>query len=375
MKIVFICGGLEPGKDGVGDYTRRLAEELVKNDHQVLMISINDKFIEGSYPKQYELERSIVPALRLSEKISQSKRIKLAKHKIDVFDPDYLSLQYVPFSFHKKGLPFKFARRLSQLGKNRKWHIMFHELWVGMNKEASFKYKIWGAVQKKIIKDTIAVLNPVLIDTQSRYHKCQLENLGYKVKFLPLFSNFEVYYKKQNDTSKDTLKFLVFGSIHPGAPVESFANEVYRYGKKYQKKIRFIFLGRCLGDLENWVKVCENKQFEVKILGEQNPHKISKVLSTADFGVSSTPFYLHEKSGTIVAMKEHMLPILCVAKKYTPTIKVPHFPLEITEYKPNYLDLTSDKCMGIQKTLENIAQEFSENLRLAEKNNKQYVNP
>lgn len=366
MKIVFICGGLEPGKDGVGDYTRRLAEELVKNNHRVLMISMNDKFIEGSYTKDYELEGLLVPVLRLPEKISLSKRIRLAKHKIDVFDPDWLSLQYVPFSFHKKGLPFDFARRLSQLGKNRKWHIMFHELWVGMNKEASFKFKIWGAVQKKIIKDTISILNPVLIDTQSRYHKCHLEKLGYKVKFLPLFSNFKVYYKKQNYTRNGTLKFLVFGSIHPGAPVENFANEVFKYGKKYQKKIHFIFLGRCLGDLENWVKVCEDKQFEVNILGEQDPQIISKVLSTADFGVSSTPFYLQEKSGTIAAMKEHMLPILCVAKKYTPTIRVPHFPLEIIEYKPNYLDLTSNKFMGIQKTLENIVQEFSDNLRLAE---------
>jgi hypothetical protein len=24
IKILFICGSLEPGKDGVGDYTRRL---------------------------------------------------------------------------------------------------------------------------------------------------------------------------------------------------------------------------------------------------------------------------------------------------------------------------------------------------------------
>ena len=33
MKIVFICGCLEPGKDGVGDYTRRLSAELI--DHGV----------------------------------------------------------------------------------------------------------------------------------------------------------------------------------------------------------------------------------------------------------------------------------------------------------------------------------------------------
>lgn len=366
MNIVFLCGGLEPGKDGVGDYTRRLAGELVKYKHRVLMISLNDKYIKELYTGEYEFDGSLIPALRLPEKLSINKKIKLAKHSIDVFDPEWLSLQYVPFSFQKKGLPFSFARRLRILGKNRKWHIMFHELWVGMNKEASYKFKIWGAVQKKIIKDTISILNPVLIDTQSRFHKCQLEELGCKVKFLPLFSNFKVYYKKQDYTMNGTLKFLVFGSIHSGAPVKKFANELYKYGKEHQKKIHFIFLGRCFGDLENWVKACEDNQFDVNLLGEQEPQIISKVLSNVDFGVSSTPFYLHEKSGTIAAMKEHRLPILCVAKKYTPNIKVPHFPREIIEYKPNYLDLT--QFVSVPNTFENIVQEFSDNLKLAEIN-------
>ena len=31
MNLLFICGSLEPGKDGVGDYIRRLSSELLQN--------------------------------------------------------------------------------------------------------------------------------------------------------------------------------------------------------------------------------------------------------------------------------------------------------------------------------------------------------
>mgnify|MGYP003474349261 CR=1 FL=1 len=42
MKILFICGSLEPGKDGVGDYTRRFCGELLKMNYEVQILSIND---------------------------------------------------------------------------------------------------------------------------------------------------------------------------------------------------------------------------------------------------------------------------------------------------------------------------------------------
>jgi Trk K+ transport system NAD-binding subunit len=48
MKIAFICGSLEPGRDGVGDYTRRLAGELVKQQHEVLVIAFNDRQIKDT---------------------------------------------------------------------------------------------------------------------------------------------------------------------------------------------------------------------------------------------------------------------------------------------------------------------------------------
>ena len=45
MNIAFICGSLEPGKDGVGDYLQRLGLELLQQGHKVSLIAIHDHFV------------------------------------------------------------------------------------------------------------------------------------------------------------------------------------------------------------------------------------------------------------------------------------------------------------------------------------------
>lgn len=365
MKLVFLCGSLEPGRDGVGDYTRRLAGHMVKNGHQVLLIAMNDRAIEDLLDKEQESQGASFPVLRLPETMPFKKRLLIARDKIYNFDPEWISLQYVPFSFQKKGLPFGFAKQLKILATNKKWHIMFHELWVGMNREATLKFKLWGALQRMIINDTILLLNPAIINTQSRLHKSHLEEMGYHVDLLPLFSNFEVVFKKPKRDVGHTLRFLVFGSLHPGAPFKTFAKELARYGKNNDKKIHFTFLGKCPRDLDKWVGICEDHHFGIEILGEQEPEIVSKFMSKADFGISSTPYYLYEKSGTVVAMIEHKLPVLCVAKKFTPSVKVSFYPVEVTEYRPDYLDLNFVKNSTISSSLEKTGSMFTEHLRLA----------
>ena len=44
MKIIFLCNSLEQGCDGVGDYTRLLACELISKGHTASAIALNDKF-------------------------------------------------------------------------------------------------------------------------------------------------------------------------------------------------------------------------------------------------------------------------------------------------------------------------------------------
>jgi hypothetical protein len=47
MKILFLTGSLEPGKDGVGDYTRLLANECGERGHEVFLLGLNDPWAGG----------------------------------------------------------------------------------------------------------------------------------------------------------------------------------------------------------------------------------------------------------------------------------------------------------------------------------------
>src|SRR4051812_20090145 len=105
MRILFICGCLEPGKDGVGDYTRRLAEASIGQEHEVFLISLQDKYVvSNDFVANVQNGVAVqIQTARLSANIMWSERIKIINRIIEDYKPNWISLQYVPYSFNKKG--------------------------------------------------------------------------------------------------------------------------------------------------------------------------------------------------------------------------------------------------------------------------------
>ena len=369
MKILFICGSLEPGQDGVGDYSRRLAGELIRQGHDVAILALHDKRVEIITKESQEAESSIIPILRIPNNTLSKLRYAKAEQFIAAYNPEWLSLQYVPFSFQEKGLPFRLPNHLAKIGKGRKWHLMFHELWLGMDTEASLKYFIWGKVQQQIIRKMINKLFPQVMHTQSLLYQKQLSKLGFQVLHLPLFGNIPVIGAKnaQLNKNKKTLTFVIFGSIHTGAPIQKFATELMCYRLERQLKTQLVFIGRSGAELDNWLAVCTQTGIEVDVIGEQNPEKISAVLQHADWGISSTPFLLCEKSGTVAAMLEHQLPVLCVARSWqVKRMKKINMLDSIQLYKVGSLEniLTNINTVNPSNTVSQIALQFLEPLKI-----------
>ncbi|MCF4102180.1 hypothetical protein L1I30_10915 [Gillisia sp. M10.2A] len=364
MKIVFICGSLEPGRDGVGDYTRRLGIELVGQGHVVVLIAINDFHIKKDIVSNIDNGDGI-SILRLAPGKSYKERFARVKHRIDKFDPDWLSLQYVPFSFQKKGIPWNLDAQLEELGVGRKWHIMFHELWVGMDVESPVKHRILGIAQEYIAGKIIKRLAPKVIHTQSNLYRLYLERFGCKIEVLPLFSNIPVLHKSKNFKNDSVLTLVVFGMIQPGAPIMQFVNDLSIYRLKSNKKIKIQFIGRLGNELGTWVEAFQKENFNVHVLGEQGAENISEILSKADWGISSTPLYQIEKSGTVVAMREHQLPVYCVARSWKPR-KIAQSIVQdlVKEYTPGELDfsLTAD-FKEQSNNLKKVSKVFSESLQ------------
>lgn len=312
MRIVFLCGSLEQGRDGVGDYTRRLARELSKSNHEVALISLNDRYIQNISEEDLEIEGVIFKTIRLARTISWKVRIERAKEFVNSFNPQWLSLQFVPFSFQNKGMPWSLANQLKKLGTGRNWHIMFHELWVGMEKKASFKHRFLGRLQKIIIKRTINVLAPKSIYTQTRLYQVHLEKLGFKAEILPLFGNIPNLFPTKTH-NEHWINIAVFGGIHHGAKLKKLIKELPK-----TNHYKFHFIGNNGPGQEEWVEILVENKIEYELYGWMGMREVSKVLSKCQWGLTTTPYYLSEKSGSAAAMLEHNLTVFCIARKWKP---------------------------------------------------------
>ena len=320
MKIIFICSSLEPGRDGVGDYTSRLASELIRLSHSPAIISLNDKYTSEKICAEQQFGHVDIPVLRLPATWKSKERISLARKYIKDFNPDLLSLQFVIFGYHAKGLPFGLAKIMASIGPGRKWHIMFHELWVQAQLDISLKAYLWGRAQRYLIKSIVDALKPHTIHTNTFLYQQQLAKIGIDSLYLPVFGNIpiinpsdEVQPGNGNKKAANNLRLVIFGLIHPNTPVADFVHEAAAYSEKNDIKISLDIIGRNGSEQEIWTSLWKAARLDVKVSGELSPADISVLLSNASFGISTTPVPQLGKSGSSAAMLEHGLTVIAVS--------------------------------------------------------------
>ena len=128
MRLLFITSGLEQGSGGVADYTLLLAHECARLGHDMALLGLCDDRANGI------LEAPTL--LRLGAGLATRERISTARRWIEAFAPDAVSLQFVCFGFHPRGLCWRAADWLRNILGARPVQIMFHELWIGAEQGA-----------------------------------------------------------------------------------------------------------------------------------------------------------------------------------------------------------------------------------------------
>ncbi|MCF6406975.1 glycosyltransferase [Chitinophaga filiformis] len=330
MKLIFLCGSLEPGKDGVGDYSRRLACELIRKSHEVAIIALNDRVSASLYDGLQSSNGTEVPVLRLPASMDEKERFSHAGDYIRKFGPEWVSLQYVPFSFEKRGLPFSFGKHLKSLGSNIKWHFMFHELWVGLYGYSSFKLKMLGLMQKVIIKQMLAAINPESVTTSIGIYK---KNLGWKeVNLIPLFSNIPVAGMPQEETRNPGNLTAVHFGCFTGA-LDDYKRQVdflTAIGEKTGKTVCLEIMGNGGHYKEKALDISRRAFGEENVIdcGFLPEESISNHLLRADIGISRADYTLFGKSGSAMAMLEHGLPLLLRGERPKEDIIGNNFPFK-----------------------------------------------
>lgn len=307
MKIVFICGSAQPGKDGVGDYVRLLAVSLIKMGHQAAIVAYNDKFVSAPETVVQDANAYSISVLRLPANFSAAQKLRDADNFINAFSPDWISLQFVPFSFNPKGIPFSLPFIITRLSKEIKCHIMFHELWVDA---VDVKSKVLKYLQKFIIKNLVRRVTPRLVHTSVPIYKKRLEALGVITKPLPLFSN--VVTSNSNITNNNG-KFTVgiFGQITYMTELEHFFLDAKQYCEINHLSLSIVLIGGSAQRAQQFVGEIKDEEIKevLQHTGFLDESDISSAIMSCDIGLTPVPYHLLGKSGSTLAFLNHGIPV------------------------------------------------------------------
>jgi hypothetical protein len=312
QSLLFICGCLEPGKDGVGDYCRALGGELLNRGWSIGYIAWNDPFVS-----EVQLNNSGDSVeLRLPRQTAIIQRQGAVTEFINQHAFEWVSLQWVGYAFHPKGLPLSFSRWLKTLAACvEKRHLMIHEIWVGNEKDDSLKHKALGYLQRRVLKNAVNNWAPHSVHTQALHYRDQLNQAGISPALLPLFSNIPIVARAERASPRSECPqktALVFGSIPPAVDYRPFFQQLQRACEQSGDRIEF----RCLGRNGEGYTGFRNQvtsfapELTCKQIGELPVERIQEELLQAGYGVGLARPHLICKSGTAAAFNEFGLPIL-----------------------------------------------------------------
>jgi hypothetical protein len=301
MKILFLTGCLEPGKDGVGDYTRTLAAECARLGHQVSLLSLNDPWIDKPVRES--------GLLRLGPKQSWVERVTAAKEFFAELTPELVSLQFLLYSFHPAGLPFAFPYLLRAIIGQTPVELMLHELWLGEEIGSPLKTRVVGFCQRNIIGSLIKKLACRVIHTSNPVYLQLLKKRLIEAKLLPLCGNVPIVREENPAPQSDNiLRLGIFGPLHP----EWVLDEMLAQLKSLGMPIRFSHIGRIGAGESVWTGLIQRYGSEIEFsrLGERSVEDISRFFFSVDYGVSATSLALIGKSSCVAAMLDHGLPVI-----------------------------------------------------------------
>jgi glycosyltransferase involved in cell wall biosynthesis len=176
MKIVFFTRNYPPTICGVGDYTHYLAQEMAQKGIEVSVICYDDQTpIQSDKIKVYPVVNSLNTE-------GSSAIIKLVKS----IKPNWFITQYVPHSYHPKGLPFGFPKLYRQLNRlDVPIVTVFHE--VKIRPEKHLKTRIFSFLQAQLA-DSIADKSSKIV-TSIDFYKDYLKAFAHKISLVPIPSN------------------------------------------------------------------------------------------------------------------------------------------------------------------------------------------
>jgi hypothetical protein len=321
VRITFLTGSLEQGKDGVGDYTRLLAHECARRGVAAQVIALADRYTSRPEP---DSSGTAIETLRLACAMSWSARLANAECRIRRWSPHWVSLQFVPYSFHRWGIASRLVNGISRLAGPAKLHAMLHEIWTGGH---SWPQKVIGASQRHCVLKLCRHIGAVVHTSNETYQRMLAEH-AVNARVLPLFGSLpiadsgaeawlpsalvEAGCREVTAARQRWWLVAIFGALHPVWQPEPLMRRLQAAASASGKRVALISIGRLGPGEPIWREMLGrySGQMPMVRLGEQPETRISQLLNSVDFGIATSPYSLVGKSATIAAMLEHGVPVI-----------------------------------------------------------------
>jgi hypothetical protein len=328
VKLAIVCSSAEPGRDGVGDYSVRLASSLIAGGHCVLVIAARDAAFAGRVPDADM--RSNVRVVRYPASAGDAERGRWLATALEDFAPDWVVLQFVCWGFADRGVLTPPPVALIAALSGRRVAIYCHELWLALDLGASLRHRWWGRQQRQSILRFLALLHPAVVLTSNPVYAAILQRYGWAAQIVPLVGNIPVHAGAAADVVRlleqrngrpawnarhEVFVLALFGTLlpawDPGAALQWLQGQAQRRGRN----VLVVSIGRPSPAGEALLARLAQRSGpfpSFHILGEAAPRLVSGLLQEADAGLPSTDWMLLGKSGVAAAMLEHGLPMLVV---------------------------------------------------------------
>lgn len=310
-KVLFVCGSLEPGHDGVGDYTRELAGALQKIGLDAKIIAIRDRNIQNVVEEKQPAREQSVDVVRLGMSMSFIKRRREYQRLLTSFRPDWISLQYVPYAFSSKGIPFGLSRFLDTGEPMIKWHFMIHESFIDGN--LNFKDQLIKKSQIAVIKSLEKNFKPVVVNTSTPQYQSYLSAIGVKSKILGLFGNIPISKAHKKGNNNHSFRGVYFGAAPDFENISAFVKPLSQYMKESEGNLEIILCGKSGEKGKQFAALLRSsinsERFFVIEKGRMSTEELSKLFLEVDFGIARISPQLIGKSGSAIALLEHGLPL------------------------------------------------------------------
>jgi hypothetical protein len=320
MKIAFLCAAAEPGRDGVGDYTRRLAAACADFGHACRVLALNDRHLGGLAT---EWDPATGGVTRWPAAAPWTERAAAVRAALARFAPDWISWQMVSYGYDPKGVLGPGLVGLARALRGWRTHVMLHEVWIGVARGDSCWARLTGWRQRRGLLAFLRAAAPIRLETSNPSYAALLARHGRGAAVAPVFSNIPVAAAppERRAAALDRhlpparraggrLVCVTFGTLHPQWRPAATARGLRALAERHGREPMLLALGRTGAHGPRLLAELARHGVTTVATGELPPAEVSCLLQAADLGVTAHPRALLGKSGAVAAMLDHGLPVL-----------------------------------------------------------------